>query len=147
MGMLSFLRELVDGGGTADDKRVHAELEQIRARAEAAEREGDAAGEPACGPKLRRRYHFTGTVQGVGFRFTITNLADAVGATGWVENERDGSVTAEIQGNAEQVAAVVEGLDRYFNKRGRSIGGFVIDREYDVPLVADEIGFEPRYGY
>ena len=37
MGLLSFLRELADGGGTSQDKLMKQELEQVRAMAEAAE--------------------------------------------------------------------------------------------------------------
>lgn len=146
MGLLSFLRELVDGGGTTEDKLMHAELEQIRARAQAMEGESDMSAHETLGPKLRRRYHFVGMVQGVGFRFTTTNLASAVGATGWVQNERDGSVTVEVQGIAEQIDAVVAGLERYYNG-SRFMGGFTIDDVRDVPLVEDEHGFEPRYSY
>ena len=46
---------------------------------------------------IRRQYHVYGRVQGVGFRYTVTQAADALGLTGWVCNERDGSVTTELQ--------------------------------------------------
>lgn len=144
MGLLSFLRELADGGGTEQDKLVHAELEQVRRLAEEAERGGTVAGDSPLGPKLRRRYCFVGSVQGVGFRFTTTNLASAAGATGWVSNERDGSVVAEIQGIAEQIDAVISGLDRYYNG-SRWMGGFSIASVQDIPLVEGELQFEPRY--
>lgn len=144
MGLLSFLRELACGGGTEQDQRMHAELEQIRALAEAAERGDEMAQDTAIGPKLRRRYRFEGLVQGVGFRFTTTNLANSVGATGWVENERDGSVVAEIQGIVEQIDAVIAGLDRYYNG-SRFMGGFTITSTEDIPLVENELQFGPRY--
>lgn len=144
MGLLSFLKELAGGGGTEQDQRMHAELEQIRALAEAAERGDDMAKDTPIGPKLRKRYRFTGMVQGVGFRFTTTNLANSVGATGWVENRYDGSVVAEIQGIAEQIDAVVAGLDRYYNG-SRFMGGFTIASVQEIPLVADELQFGPRY--
>ncbi len=144
MGLLSFLRELVDGGGTEEDKRMHAELDQVKAMAEAAERGEKMLGDTVLGPKLRRRFHFVGTVQGVGFRFTTTNLATSVGATGWIENEYDGSVTAEIQGIAEQIDAVITGLSRYYNG-SRFMGGFQIESVQEVPLVEGELEFGPRY--
>jgi len=144
MGLLSFLRELVDGGGTEEDRRVHAELEQVRQMAEAAERGEAMPDGTTLGPKIRMHYHFVGAVQGVGFRFTSTNLANSVGATGWVRNEHDGSVTVELQGIKEQIEAVIAGLERYYNGR-RFLGGFTIDRMYDVPLVQEENGFEPIY--
>ncbi len=144
MGLLSFLRELADGGGTEEDKRMHAELDQVRELAEAAERGDVMRADTSIGPKLRRRYHFVGMVQGVGFRFTTTNLAKSAGATGWVENERDGSVTAEIQGIAEQIDAVIAGLDRYYNRR-TFMGGFSIESVREIPVIADELQFGPRY--
>ena len=144
MGLLSFLRELSEGsGGTAADELARKELEQVKARAEAAER-GEAPDGTALGPKLRRRYHFTGSVQGVGFRFTTTNLASSAGATGWVRNERDGSVTAEVQGIAEQIDAVIEGLDRYYNG-SRWLGGFSIESVRDIPVDPEEHDFKPVY--
>ena len=144
MGLLSFLRELADGGGTEEDKRMHAELDQVRELAEAAERGDVMRADTSIGPKLRRRYNFVGMVQGVGFRFTTTNLAKSAGATGWVENERDGSVTAEIQGIAEQIDAVIAGLDRYYNRR-TFMGGFSIESVREIPVITDELQFGPRY--
>ena len=144
MGLLSFMRELAGGGGgTSDDKLMKQELEQVRALAEAAER-GEQPTSTPLGPKIRRHYLFTGTVHGVGFRWTATNLASSVGATGWIRNERDGSVTAEIQGIREQVDAVIDGLDRYYNGR-RFMGGFRIERAYDVATVPEEYDFKPVY--
>lgn len=145
MGLLSFMRELAgSGGGTAEDKLMKQELAQVRAMAEAAERGEQPSGDSPLGPKIRRHYLFTGTVQGVGFRWTATNLASSVGATGWIRNERDGSVTAEIQGIREQVDAVIDGLDRYYNGR-RFMGGFRIEQAYDVATVPEEYDFKPVY--
>jgi acylphosphatase len=47
-----------------------------------------------------RRYHVivNGRVQAVGFRYTVTMLADRLGITGWVRNRYDGTVEMEIQG-------------------------------------------------
>ena len=38
--------------------------------------------------KIRKQYTFTGHVQGVGFRYSAQYLAQAIGVTGWVKNER-----------------------------------------------------------
>ena len=143
MGLLSDLRKMIQGG-SADDELERMELEQLRRMGEAAERGETAMGSTPIGPKIRRRYNFTGTVQGVGFRGTTTNLANSVGATGWVRNEANGSVTAEIQGLREQVQAVVDGLDRYYNGR-RYLGGFRIAEARDVALVGGEYDFRPLY--
>ena len=58
---------------------------------------------------IRKRIVFHGWVQGVGFRYRARHAAEHLGATGWVRNEYDGSVTMEIQGtemcinNREQI--------------------------------------------
>jgi acylphosphatase len=143
MGLLSDLRKLIDGGSAADELE-RMELEQLKRMGEAAERGESEMGSTPLGPKIHKRYNFAGTVQGVGFRWTTTNLANSVGATGWVRNEADGSVTAEIQGLREQVQAVVDGLDRYYNGR-RFLGGFRISDARDVAVVEGEYDFRPLY--
>ena len=57
---------------------------------------------------VRKHIVFQGRVQGVGFRFRAKHAADLMGATGWVRNEPDGSVTMEIQGTPEQIKRVIE---------------------------------------
>ena len=47
---------------------------------------------------IRRRWRFTGEVQGVGFRYYARAAAQHLGLTGWVANNWDGSVTLEAQG-------------------------------------------------
>ena len=53
--------------------------------------------------KQREHIRFTGYVQGVGFRYRLSHLAQHYGVTGWVRNEYDGSVSAELQGLPEEV--------------------------------------------
>lgn len=53
---------------------------------------------------------FKGQVQGVGFRFTLYNYARQNGLTGWVRNRFDGSVEAQIQGDASKILNVIEAL-------------------------------------
>lgn len=49
-------------------------------------------------PSVRMRYCFSGDVQGVGFRYEAKLLADRLDLKGWVQNESDGTVLAEIEG-------------------------------------------------
>jgi acylphosphatase len=92
----------------------------------------------------RKRFVFNGRVQGVGFRYLTRRAADLIGVTGWVRNERDGSVTLEIQGTEEQVDGVMLALKHMIIKRGRYVRIESIDEE-EVPLVADETGFKTRF--
>ena len=61
----------------------------------------DQRGEPPALPAgtVRRRYSIEGQVQGVGFRYRARYAAQSLELTGWVQNEDDGSVTLEVQGD------------------------------------------------
>ena len=88
---------------------------------------------------VRKYIRFYGDVQAVGFRYYARSAADVVGATGWVRNEYDGSVSMEIQGTEQQIDDVIAGI-----RRGRYIR---IDRMETKPLAIDpdERGFYVRY--
>lgn len=63
---------------------------------------------------VRRHYSIHGRVQGVGFRYRAQYAAKNLGLTGWVENEFDGSVTLEVQGDPElfgQLFAMIQNSD------------------------------------
>lgn len=55
-------------------------------------------------PRLRLRIH--GRVQGVGFRYGMQRAALDAGVGGWVRNRRDGTVEAELEGDAEGLGRV-----------------------------------------
>ena len=87
---------------------------------------------------IRRKYRVHGRVQGVGFRYTVTQAANALGLTGWVRNERDGTVTTELQGNADAIEMLWEMVGR---------GSFIRIDSYDmIELSVDktERGFQVR---
>ena len=52
--------------------------------------------------RIRQSIQFYGRVQGVGFRYRARYAAQTLELTGWVENEDDGSVTLEVQGDPEK---------------------------------------------
>lgn len=52
---------------------------------------------------VRKRFRFTGRVQGVGFRYRAKYAANGMCITGWVKNEWDGSVVMEAQGTEETI--------------------------------------------
>ena len=51
-----------------------------------------------------------GRVQGVGFRNFTRTRAHRLGVTGWVRNERDGSVRLEAEGPREALDQLVEAV-------------------------------------
>jgi len=59
-------------------------------------------------PVIRKRMIFSGRVQGVGFRWRAMQAANAVGATGWVRNDRGGTVSMELQGSEAQLDRVID---------------------------------------
>lgn len=58
-----------------------------------------------------RRVTARGRVQGVFFRDSARERAEAHGVTGWVRNRRDGAVEAVLEGPREAVERVI----RFFN--------------------------------
>ena len=53
--------------------------------------------------KVRKHIYFSGMVQGVGFRYRATYLAQTRELTGWVKNLYDGRVEMEIQGEENNI--------------------------------------------
>ena len=60
----------------------------------------------------RRLYHFTGRVQGVGFRYTTRNIAIRHNVAGYVRNLPDGRVELVMEGPATEIQHVVEAVHR-----------------------------------
>jgi len=52
---------------------------------------------------VRAHIHFSGTVQGVGFRYTTLSFAQQLSLTGWVKNLPDGKVQAVVEGPREKI--------------------------------------------
>jgi acylphosphatase len=59
-----------------------------------------------------RHLHIIGRVQGVGYRWSLTQEARHLGLKGWVRNRLDGSVEAVVSGPADAVDAIVEWAGR-----------------------------------
>ena len=90
---------------------------------------------------IRRRWRFTGTVQGVGFRYYARAAALHLGLTGWVANNWDGSVTLEAQGTRAALDALVPLIER--TNRWARIEGVEVT---DLPAEDREYGFTVRSG-
>ena len=92
MGLFDTFFSSVTGGSREPQKPSNVELE-LRRRLTVL-----ASDEATQDTPLRYFLRWAGQVQGVGFRFTNTNLAQARALTGWVRNMEDSSVEMEIQG-------------------------------------------------
>lgn len=87
---------------------------------------------------LRREIRYTGRVQGVCFRATARSIASGHDVTGWVRNERDGSVRLQIQGAEDEVDRCLAELARVMYRNIEHAD------TRDAPLIADESLFEIR---
>lgn len=83
------------------------------------------------------RIHYTGKVQGVGFRFAVKQLAQGFEVTGTVRNLDDGRVRLEAE--AEEAAELDDFLEAI---RASHLGGFIRDERREVlpPLGASSFG-------
>ena len=61
---------------------------------------------------IREHLIFTGRVQGVGFRFKAQHLDRHYGVTGWIRNNYDGSVEAQMQGREEELDKIIQSLQQ-----------------------------------
>lgn len=86
----------------------------------------------------RRAIQFEGRVQGVFFRATTQKAARGFAVTGWVQNQPDGSVIAQVQGEPGEI-------DRFLEDHRRVRPGRV-DRELarQIETCPDETGFVTR---
>ncbi len=89
-----------------------------------------------------KRYYviFTGMVQGVGFRWTISTLAQRYNFTGWIRNMYNGNVEMEIQGKNISIASFIGEIMN--SARWAKIDDYSIR---EVPVKEHEYGFDVRF--
>ena len=90
---------------------------------------------------MQKRYHlfFSGSVQGVGFRYTARALAQKYSVGGWVANLIDGRVELEIEGEKSDIDNFLKDLQGEFKTY---ITG--TEKEEIKPLNEDK-GFHIRF--
>lgn len=82
--------------------------------------------------------HFSGHVQGVGFRYSTSQVAKGFEITGYVKNLMDGRVELEVEGDRKEcrqfLEALEDELDAYIRNtevtdgtRERKFSGFHIE--------------------
>ncbi len=87
----------------------------------------------------RREIHFSGRVQGVGFRYTTYRLAQSCDVSGFVENLADGRVFLQVEG------AVAE-LDRFFASIQDVMGHHIDDvQTHETDYTGEFTAFEIRH--
>ncbi|MEE3369069.1 MAG: acylphosphatase [Planctomycetota bacterium] len=87
----------------------------------------------------RWNIHFTGHVQGVGFRYNTRRLADDVPVTGFVRNLSDGRVEVVAEGATTD-------LDSFRAKIEHAMSGHIQEILIDRGLVTGEFSsFEIRF--
>lgn len=57
---------------------------------------------------LTKQVIFEGRVQGVGFRYSVKDLARGFDVCGWVKNLTDGSVELQVMGEDSEVDAFIQ---------------------------------------
>lgn len=136
MGFFDTFFSGVTGGSREPQKPSNVELE-LRRRLTVL-----ASDEATQNAPQRYFLRWEGQVQGVGFRFTNTNLAQTHALTGWVRNMEDGSVEMEVQGAPANILSHLEALHASYERMG--IRFRLVDARARATL-ADEDGFNPRY--
>ena len=86
---------------------------------------------------IRKHLTFTGRVQGVGFRYRAHSIAASLGLTGYVKNNYNGTVEAEVQGEIGEIEQFIDELKHSSYIRIEYVA------EYDMPL-RDDARFEIR---
>ena len=82
---------------------------------------------------------YEGSVQGVGFRWTVRHIANGYDVTGWVRNLPDGRVELQVAGDDSEVLAFLDAI------KSSELESH-IRRQQQVPLQARPAvrGFEIR---
>ena len=89
--------------------------------------------------KLRKSVHYTGRVQGVGFRYTARAIAGRFDVAGFVRNLPDGRVELVAEGEPHELAVF---LDEVRERIGVQIRDEKVDTQ---PATGEFTGFEIRH--
>lgn len=65
---------------------------------------------------------YSGTVQGVGFRYTVQSIAKELGLTGWVKNLKDGRVEILAEGKKHLLEQLMAETEKHFD-------GYIKDKD------------------
>jgi acylphosphatase len=83
---------------------------------------------------------YEGSVQGVGFRWMVRNIAKGFDVTGWVRNLADGRVEMQVNGEENEVRSFLEAI-----KQSELRGLIRKQTESALPEPVAARGFEIRH--
>ena len=96
---------------------------------------------PTVPEKLQaKRFHVSGMVQGVGYRYFAMRIAERLNLAGYVKNLRDGRVEVYAIGSAEQLNTLRAELER--GPRAASISSVSEEDAAIVPRYAKSFSVE-----
>jgi acylphosphatase len=88
---------------------------------------------------IRRTSHFSGRVQGVGFRYTAQQAARDFKVTGYVRNMPDGRVELVAEGDEDEINLLLQLI-------AQRMEGFIKNRaDIDVPATGGFKDFSVRH--
>ena len=87
--------------------------------------------------RIAKRIRVTGRVQGVFYRAWTRSEARKLGVTGWVRNRSDGSVEAQVEGDEQAVAHLIDLMRE--GPPGSAVDGLTCEETGDLGLNAFEI--------
>jgi acylphosphatase len=90
--------------------------------------------------RKRLRLIVSGRVQGVGYRYFVSEHARVHAFRGWVRNCRDGTVELEVQGPAQQIYAFCDEVEK-----GPPLSKVADIKMREIPCVDSENSFTVRY--
>ena len=82
---------------------------------------------------------YSGTVQGVGFRYTVERYAQDFNLKGWVKNLLDGRVELLVEGDAQTITQLCQKIEQHFEGS--------IDNQEITQLPAEDKFFDFRIVY
>ena len=86
---------------------------------------------------IARQIFYEGRVQGVGFRYSVRQIATGFDVAGWVRNLPDGRVELLAAGEAEEVNAFLQGI------KDSDLGSFIRNVTVEeAPATVGLRGFE-----
>jgi acylphosphatase len=87
----------------------------------------------------RREVHYSGRVQGVGFRYTARSIARQFAVTGYVKNLADGRVELVVEGREEEIRAMLRAIQTEMGRYIRDV------RETPSPATGGFSRFDVRF--